>query len=427
MKRKFHMTRAAAALALLGSPLADESAHAQFTQYSEKKLYDFCSQSQCLDGKSPQGDIAIGSSGNLYGTTTSGGATYGLVFELVPHKSGYKYSLVWAFGVDDTLAYPWGDLILDKDGNLYGLAALGGANYCGAVFELKPNGGNWSLSTIYEFFGGSDGCNPFALTYAGKASGQPWDESSPLYGTTEFGGAYGHGAVYQLVFNGSYWTQTTIHSFQTSSSPTELMEDSAGNLWGTTQQGGKYGGGLMYRLASGTWKETVLHNFCNTTNCADGALPVGRLFMDSSDDVFGTTASGGSNCSGGGCGVVFERTSGGAYQVIYNFCSAANCTDGSSPYGGVIMNGSGNLVGTTRFGGSGQYAETGGSGAAFELTNSRGVWNEKVIHSFCSLSGCTDGEFPFANPIADTSGRIFGVSQGGGASEGGNAFELKPR
>jgi uncharacterized repeat protein (TIGR03803 family) len=423
MKSKFHMTVAAAGLALFVSPLARESAQAATTSYSEKNLYDFCSQSFCFDGKEPFGDIAVDSLGNLYGTTTSGGATYGVVFELVPHKSRYRYSLVWAFGVYDTLAKPAGDLILDKDGKLYGSAVFGGANNCGAVFQLKPNGGNWSLSTIYEFYGSSDGCYPFALTYAGKDSGQPWDGSSPLYGTAQLGGTYNHGAVYQLVFNGSYWTQTTIHSFQTSYSPTGLMEDSAGNLWGTTQQGGKYGGGLMYRLASGTWKDTVLHNFCNTTNCADGEAPFGRLFMDSSGNVFGTTYNGGSNCSSNGCGVVFERTSGGAYQVIYNFCSAANCADGAYPQGGVIMDGSGNLVGTTLSGGSSQY----GSGVAFELTNSRGSWSETVLHTFCSLSGCTDGESPISDPVADTSGRIFGVSYGGGASEGGNAFELKPK
>jgi uncharacterized repeat protein (TIGR03803 family) len=422
MKHRFHVPTAAAALALFVWLLGSVSAHAATTQYSEKNVYDFCSQNFCFDGKTPNGDIAIDSTGNLYGTTTSGGATYGVVFKLTPYRRRYKYSLVWAFGVDDKLAYPWGDLILDKDGNLYGLAGLGGANNCGAVFELTPNGGNWSLSTIYEFYGGSDGCNPYALTYAGKASGQPWDEASPLYGTAQFGGAYNNGVVYQLVLNGSYWTQTTIHSFQTSYSPTGLMEDSAGNLWGTTQQGGKYNGGLMYRLASGTWKEAVLHNFCNTANCADGEVPIGRLFMDSSGNVFGTTAAGGSNCSGGACGVVFERTSSGAYQVIYNFCSAANCADGSTPYGGVIMNSSGNLVGTTFFGGGS------GSGAAFELTNSRGSWSETVLHSFCSLSGCTDGEFPVSNPVADSSSRIFAVTEGGGGGgySSGNAFELKP-
>ena len=152
--------------------------------------------------------------------------------------------------------------------------------------------------------------------------------------------------------------------------------------------------------------------------------------MDPSGNVFGTTVAGGSgpNCPyNSGCGVVFERTSGGTYQVLYDFCSVANCTDGLEPYSGVIMNSSGNLVGATFYGGSGQYAQTGGSGAAFELTNSRGVWSETVLHSFCSLSGCTDGEFPFSNPVADTSGRIFATSQGGAASQGGNAFELKPR
>lgn len=423
MKHKFHMTAAAAALALFHLPLGSESAHAAATGYKEKNIHDFCALTQCLDGATPVGDLVLDSSGNIYGTTAFGGAQDGVVFELKPYRRTYKFVLLWAFGVDDTLQQPVGDLILDKDGNLYGTAYSGGSSDFGAVFELKPNGSKWSLSTVYEFSGGSDGgLPPVGLTYAGKASGQPWDESSPLYGTAIWGGKYGNGVVYQLVFNGSYFTETTIHNFQTSSYPTALIEDPSGNLWGTTQSGGTYGGGLMYRLASGTWKVSVSHYFCISQNCADGADPVGRLFMDSSDNIFGTTYYGGSNCgSDNGCGVAFELTAGGTYQVLYNFCSAANCTDGAYPLGGVIMNASGNLVGTTAGGGSVQYD----SGVAFELTNSGSSWNEAVLHAFCSLSGCTDGEIPNSDPVADTSGRIFAVTQGGGVGFG-NVFKLTP-
>ena len=425
MKRKFHITAAATALALFLSPLGSASAQAAGTGYKEKKLYDFCQLPECLDGATPVGDLVVDSSGNIYGTTASGGAKDGVVFELVSHKNKYKFELLYAFGVDDTLSTPVGDLILDKDGNLYGTVYGGGSFDYGAVFELKPNGGKWSLSTIYEFSGGSDGgFPPVGLTYAGKASGQPWDESSSLYGTAQWGGKYGNGVVYQLVFNGSYWSETVIHNFQTSSMPTGLIEDPSGNLWGTTQTGGTYGGGLMYRLASGTWKESVSHYFCISENCADGDEPVGRLFMDSSDNIFGTTFIGGSGSSCGStgdCGVVFELTSGGTYQVLYNFCSVANCTDGSNPQGGVIMNGSGDLVGSALEGGSG------GSGVAFELTNSGGSWSETVVHSFCSASGCSDGEFPESDPVADASGRIFGVTEGDGVTSYGNVFELTRR
>jgi hypothetical protein len=106
--------------------------------------------------------------------------------------------------------------------------------------------------------------------------------------------------------------------------------------------------------------------------------------------------------------------------VLYNFCSVANCADGLQPYAGVILNVSGNLVGTTFLGGSGY-------GVAFELVNSGGSWSETIVHSFCSLSGCTDGENPNADLIIDGSGRILGMTQGDGSTAWGNVFELVPR
>ena len=152
MERETHTTAAAAILGLVLSLPASLSAQAAGTVYKEKNLYDFCQLAECLDGTEPAGNLVIDSAGNIYGTTTSGGAKGGVVFELVPHRRRYRFQLLYAFHINDTLQDPVGDLILDKDGNLYGTAGSGGAYNCGAVFELKPNGGKWSLSALHEFF-----------------------------------------------------------------------------------------------------------------------------------------------------------------------------------------------------------------------------------------------------------------------------------
>ena len=432
MKRKLHIAAAVAALALVQSPGASGPANAAPAGYKEKKLYDFCKKENCADGELAYGNVVIDSSRNIYGTTQYGGpGGGGEVFELTPYNNRYKFAVIYAFGVDDTFEDPRGDLSLDKDGNLYG--TVDDESGCGVVFELDHDGGNWVFSLVHQFAGDSDGCLPSAgLTYAGKNLGEPWDEFSPLFGTTEEGGTYGNGVAYELIKDGSLWNETIIHTFEDERQPGALLEDSAGNLWGTTQYGGTSQGsdGIIFELAAETWKETIPFQFCSPPNCAAGFLPVGRLFMDGSGNIFGTTIEGGSsaNCADqDGCGVVFELTAGGAYQVLYNFCSATDCADGSYPGGGVIMNASGLLVGTTGGGGSGQYAAQGGSGVAFELSNGGGSWSETVVHSFCSKPACKDGEYPSSDLVADSSGNIFGVTDGGKTSPGGNVFELKPR
>ncbi|HEY3778200.1 MAG TPA: choice-of-anchor tandem repeat GloVer-containing protein [Rhizomicrobium sp.] len=382
--------------------------------YTDKNLHDFCSRANCTDGSEPTAGLVMDNSGILYGTTFRGGkANTGEVFELVPDAGKYKFSVLHDFGAND--GYPDGELILDKEGNLYGTFEGTGANV-GAVFGLTYNGTKWKFAVLHQF-SGADGEYPQAgLTYAGQTSGKPWDDSSPLFGTVASGGTYGNGVAFELVRSGSSWTETVIHNFEDSAYPNRLLEDTAGNLWGTTQTGGKYGGGLMFKLASGTWTETVFHNFCNTQNCADGSAPFGQLSMDSSGNVYGTTSLGGTNCQdNGGCGVVFQRTSGGTYLVLYNFCSIANCGDGETPLAGVILDSAGHLFGTTLSGG------INGLGTAFELATN----GESAIYSFCAKSDCSDGERPAAPLIMDSAGRLFGTTSGLGG--GGNAFELKPK
>ncbi len=161
--------------------------------------------------------------------------------------------------------------------------------------------------------------------------------------------------------------------------------------------------------------EQVLYSFCSQSNCADGANPFayGGLIMDTSGNLYGTTSVGG-NATGGG--TVFQLTpsdTGWSETVLYSFCSQTRCADGLYPYGDLIMDEAGNLYGTTWRGGSGTQLI---SGVAFELTpDSTGTaWTETVLYNFCSQSNCADGGGPFAGLLMDASGNLYGTTNVGG-------------
>jgi uncharacterized repeat protein (TIGR03803 family) len=411
-----HLTLATLAATIAGTVCA--SAHAPATRYTDQTLHRFCYN--CAGGALPDSGLLIDQGGNLYGATVQGGDGCGVVYKLALVSGRWKETLLHKFG-GDGLCNPVGDLIVDKDGNFYGVTYDGGDYGYGAVYKLTHGHNGWSLSTLHSFGHGSAPAeNPAAgLTYAGQYGGKPWDESSPLFGTTLNGGAYGNGAAYEYDANGTY---SIIHNFQSSAQPNPLYEDSAGNLYGTTQIGGQNGHGLMFLLTNGSWDETVIHQFCSQTNCSDGGTPYGRLTMDSSGDLIGTTSAGGKN----GWGNVFEYTTGAQYNVLYNFCSVGvYCSDGALPAAGVNIDSSGNLFGTTLTGGYGSS----GFGTVFELAYANGNWTESVLHKFCRRINCPDGAHPATSLIMDPSGSIYGTTHGTadyGGDTYGTVFKLMP-
>ena len=166
----------------------------------------------------------------------------------------------------------------------------------------------------------------------------------------------------------------------------------------------------------------MLYNFCTQggTSCTDGEQPVAGLIEDTSGNLYGTTEYGGAN---GGGTVVKLTPSGGGYteSVLYSFCAqgGTSCTDGASPLASLIEDASGNLYGTTWHGGatvpSGGSTTTGGT--VFELApNGDGTYSESALYTFCSQSACTDGEWPVAGLIEDTSGDLYGTTSAGGAT-----------
>lgn len=279
------------------------------TAGQERELHDFGGVN--ADGRGPIADLIFDASGNLYGTTGGGGTDgVGTVFELRPRAEGEK--VLYSFPMSKKQGrYPYGGLVFDAAGNLYGTTDGGGPYNSGTVFKLTPSGGgNWTEEVIYAFnYQNSGGSQPEA--------GLVIDAAGNLYGTTYFGngtgcGGGGCGTAFELMPSaGGGWTEKVLHSFGNGMDGYgpygRLVFDSSGNLYGNTLYGGAYVWGTIFKLTpstSGEWTETIIHNFGSGQ---DGQIPRGSLTMDASGNLYGTTYGGGTSLAcGGGCGTVFE-------------------------------------------------------------------------------------------------------------------------
>jgi uncharacterized repeat protein (TIGR03803 family) len=422
-----------------------------FAADKERLLYSFCRFNPCPDGLGPGGRLIFDSAGNLYGTTSVGGAYgYGNVFQLTPGANGkWTKKTLHNFNIADG-SNPGGDLIFDTAGNLYGTTAQGGdfftcdggtAYGCGTVFEMTPSAdGKWKERVLHSFGDGKDGFHP--------AAGLVLDDAGNLYGAASLGGAndscvIGCGMVFQLTpgKNGN-WNEKVLHSFRgiDGYEPNgELVFDAAGNLYGTTYQGGGYNVsccsdscGTVFELTpdkNGDWTESVLYHF----DFKSGSQPVGGVIFDAAGNLYGTTSDGGAYpCGGGsGCGTAFQLTPGtnGHWKetALHNF---GRDKDGASPSASLVLDVAGNLYGTTYAGGSyGQSCGNNTCGTVFELTpGNNGEWNEKVLHSFRGFSsnGHSDGSTPDGGLIFDGAGNLYGAAGTGGAYQGGAVFEITP-
>jgi uncharacterized repeat protein (TIGR03803 family) len=206
------------------------------------------------NGDIVQCNVVFDAAGNLYGTTYQGGADNdGTVWELMPQTDGaWKENILHSFrGSSDGGLPPGGGVIFDAAGNLYGTTSTGGASGQGTVFELSPNGdGTWTETVLHSFRGGHDGSDPSfsALTF---------DEAGNLYGETSTGGAgpcgeSGCGVVFELSpTGGRSWRESVLYRFNGADGQTPwqgLVFDAAGNIYGTTQIGGAYGYGVVFEL-----------------------------------------------------------------------------------------------------------------------------------------------------------------------------------
>jgi uncharacterized repeat protein (TIGR03803 family) len=325
------------------------------------------------------GNPIVDSGGNLYGITYGGGASnYGTVFELA-QGSGAITPLA---SFDNTSASPFGGLIRDGSGNLYGLTESGGSSGDGTVFELAT--GSSTITTLGSF-DGTNGKNP--------VGGLIRDSSGDLYGTTS-------GTLFELAKGSN--TITTLASL--SGSPNGgLIMDGSGNLYGTTEYGGPDEDGSVFELAKGSSTITTLASF----NRDNGFFPGAGLVIDGSGNLYGTTTTGTVVGDGG----VFEVAKGsGAATLLASF----NGADGSTPDANLILDGSGNLYGTTDYGGN--YNQ----GTVFEVAKGSGT-----ITTLASLQGALDTRSVVSSLIVDGNGNLYGTTLYGGASNKGTVFELQ--
>ena len=229
----------------------------------------------------------------------------GVVYQISPVRGGgWTQTVLHTFtGGADGAVGSLGPLFVDKTGSIFGIAELGGdpSCQCGTVFRLTSVGGAWKFKTLLAFTGIPNAGSPYGGVIA--------DAKGKLYGTTYFGGANGAGSVFELTKSAGKFTESVLYSFtggaNGGSPTTTLMFDAKGNLYGTTSAGGDSNGdGVVFKLApksGGKWKESVVHTFGKGS---DGRNPYYGLISDKSGNLFGTTAIGG----GSGQGVVFEVT-----------------------------------------------------------------------------------------------------------------------
>jgi uncharacterized repeat protein (TIGR03803 family) len=342
--------------------------------------------------------------GNIFGTTWAGGSrNFGTVYKVGP--SGQDIVVLYTFQGGSDGANPTGFLIEDSAGNVYGTTAGGGNQCpphglgCGTVFKLDEASGE---TVLYRFTGGTDGAYP--------SSGVIRDSAGNLYGTTSGGGTAAYGSGYGVVYMvDNSGRETTLYGFTATDGAYHVgvIRDPVGNLYGTSEIccSGP-GSGVLYRV-NDIGQETVVHDFTGR----NGLNPKGGLIRDSAGNLYGTTQAGGS-----GWGVVYKVDKAGRETVLYSFTGG---TDGGSPAAGLVRDSAGNLYGTTIYGGI--YAGYDGNGVVFKLDT---TGHETVLYAF---TGGADGGTPSSGLTLDATGNLYGTTLYGGLKARGVLFRLTPQ
>ncbi len=306
-------------------------------------LYSFLG---AMDGANPVGNLLIDSAGNLYGTTQGGGTGGGgTIFELQKSQGSWTHLVLYNFCSLSNCSdgrTPNG-LTVDTGGNLYGTTESGGGqscryNGCGTVYELSPSNGSWTETVLHAFESErGDGYFP--------APGVTLGQAGTLYGTTSEGGGYGAGTVFELKSGKRGWSEVRLFDFDglpNYGDPNGFLTlDSAGNLFGATRGSNECGSqcGSIFRLSRsrGQWVERNVYTFAGT----DGAGPNPGLILDSAGNFYGSTIGGGAY----GFGEVFKLKPGKTWTItlLYSFTGSEG---DESPNPGLVFGPGGNLYGT---------------------------------------------------------------------------------
>jgi uncharacterized repeat protein (TIGR03803 family) len=303
---------------------------------------------------------------------------------------------------------PYAGLTQGSNGKLYGTASSGGAHSGGTVFDITTGGTFTSLYSFCTLASCADGFDPRSPVVVAP--------SGSLYGTTYGGGpSDSPGTIYTLSGGG---TLTTLYTFCALSGCTDgevpvggLTLAVNGALYGTTSAGGAHGGGTIFDIKPSGGAVTTLYNFCSVVvlgQCQDGDSPQATLIQGMDGNFYGTTFDGGTFSY---YGTLFRLSSAGTFTSLHSF----DGTDGDEPIGGLFQAIDGNYYGTTQTDGANGY------GTVFKVTPTGTL---TTIYNFCSLSECTDGEFPEDGLIQGTDGNLYGTTFQGGANGEGTIFSI---
>lgn len=331
---------------------------------------------------------------------------FALVGTAVVACAAEKETVLYQFSRKANGYGPQGPEVMDTQGNIYGVASEGGVSgqCCGLIYELSPKAGGGYSYNTIYTFTGVGADGFPAGTLTTDAAGN-------LYGTT----AGGYNEIYKLSPNGSGgWSESVLYTGSASGFDfSSVALDAAGNVYSVAAIGGANNKGFVLELSpSGeTWTFEDIYDFDGVHGSGgNGGFVVGGLIVDSTGNLYGTTPQGGTstNCTNG-CGVVFELRPDGSLwveKVLVNF----NGTNGSQPAATLSMDASGNLYGTAQLGGAKAF------GLVFELTpNGSGGWTQHVLHAFSDANG--DGAQP-SSPLTLANGVIYGTTTSGGGNTG---------
>ncbi len=393
------------------------------------------------DGANPCGSLTLGTDGNFYGLTSSGGtSSYGTIFKITPAG---VFTVLRHLGIAADGGNPQGSLVLGNDGNFYGITRRGGSTGYGTIFKVTPSG---TYTVLRSLANATDG----GTCYGSLAKGSDGN----FYGITSSGGSFTNGTVFKITPAGTYTVLRNMKSTTDGSSNANSLVGAAdGFLYGLCYYGGTSGQGTIFKIST-TGTFSVLRNL---TFPVDGANPRGALLVGTDGNLYGMTSGGGANSGG----TIFKISTTGTFSVLRALTVA---TDGGRPAGALFNGGDGNYYGMTMDGGSNLYGTIfkispagtftvltrlnggivgnspnesliQGTDYAYYGTTINGGTNDQgtvfkicgglhtVIHSFKST---TEGGFPAGSLVQASDGNLYGVTTKGGTSNAGTIFKITP-
>jgi uncharacterized repeat protein (TIGR03803 family) len=380
-------------------------------------LYSFCAEVNCTDGDSPANLIAD-AYGNLFGTADGGRYGYGTVFEIGKTAGGYASTPATLVDFSEWSGATTG-LSVNASGNVFGALYAGGAYAAGSVFRISKTKSGAYVHTPVTLVSFNDTNGPYG------PMGLMMDRSNALLSMAVVAPS-GYNAIIKIprTQGGGAALPTTLVNFTAADGASQeggLVADAQGDLFGTSEEGGAYGYGSVFELARAkggfAGNLAILASFANFSA---GVFPAPGLAIDADGDLFGLTYAGGAY-GDGGFGTVFEiaKTEDG-YAGTPTTLASFDDANGETPVGGLIIDADGNLFGTTELGGP--YAANGGYGTVFELAKTQSGYANTPT-TLATFNG-TNGASPLAGLIADGDGNLFGTTFRGGTYGGGTVFEV---